>query len=192
MGMAVTSLVGKSIGQNDPHRAIRQTRLTLLMVGAYMGMTGVTFLVWRRSLIGFFNASPEIVAIGASVMICAAIFQIFDGMGIIFTSALRGAGDTLWPSVMFVVSHWVILIGGGFFIAHYAPGWGSLGPWCAATTLLILCGLLLWWRWNTRAWMKIDIFKHEADAGPPETAPVAADLRVGRDERKASEAPSGA
>jgi len=78
--------------------------------------------VWRRELIGFFSDNPEIVAIGAGVMICAAVFQVFDGMGIIYTNALRGAGDTLWPSVMFVVSHWLILIGGGYCIARYAPG----------------------------------------------------------------------
>ncbi|MHC4067182.1 MAG: MATE family efflux transporter, partial [Planctomycetota bacterium] len=158
VGMAVTSLVGRAIGQGDPQRAIRQTRVTLMIVGVYMGGLACAFLIWRRELIALFNDAPEIVAIGAGVMVCAAVFQLFDAMGIIYTSALRGAGDTLWPSAMFVVSHWVILIGGGYVMAVFAPGLASLGPWIAATTLLILCGLLLWWRWHGRTWMKIDIF----------------------------------
>ena len=165
VGMAVTSLVGKAIGQGDPQRAIRETRITLLISGSYMAAMGLAYLLLRRELIGLFNEAPQIVAIGTGIMVCAAVFQVFDGMGVIYTSALRGAGDTLWPSVMFVISHWVVLIGGGWSIAHFAPHLGSLGPWIAATGLLILCGILLWWRWNTRAWMKIDIFRHSAARG---------------------------
>ena len=40
----------------------------------------------------------------------------------------------------------------------------SESPWIAATALLIICGLLLWWRWHARAWMKIDIFRHDRGA----------------------------
>ena len=179
VGMALTALVGKAVGQGDPQRAIRQTRTVLLMVGVYMGMMSIAFLIWRRELIGFFNANPEIVAIGAGVMICAAAFQVFDAMGIIYTSALRGAGDTLWPSVMFVVSHWVILVAGGYSVAVLLPSLGSLGPWIAATILLIICGLLLWWRWHARAWMGIDIFRHES-APAPASATAGASENGGR------------
>lgn len=38
------------------------------------------------------------------------------------------------------------------------PDWGSLGPWIAAAALIIITALFLWWRWNGRAWMKIDLF----------------------------------
>jgi MATE family multidrug resistance protein len=162
VGMALTALVGKSVGQGDPQRAIREARTVLAVVGAYMGVMSVAFLIWRRELIAFFNDKPEVVAVGAAVMICAAAFQAFDAMGIIYTSALRGAGDTLWPSAMFVISHWVILVAGGFAMALLFPELGSLGPWIAATVLLIICGVLLWWRWHARAWMKIDIFRHDS------------------------------
>lgn len=158
VGMALTSLVGKSVGQGDYERAARQARTTMAMVGAYMLALGILFLTARRSLIAAFNAEPEIVAIGASIMVCAAFFQLFDAMGIVYTSALRGAGDTLWPSVMWVVVHWVVLVGGGYVVAVAAPSLGSLGPWMAATALLILGGVLLWWRWRTGKWTKIDIF----------------------------------
>ncbi len=175
VGMAVTSLVGKAVGQRDHWRAVRETRLAILAVGVYMGLMAAAFLFFGRELIAFFNDQPEIVAIGGGVMICAAVFQVFDGMGMIYTSALRGAGDTLWPSVMFVVSHWLILIGGGFLIAWFLPGLGSLGPWIAASGLLIICGLLLWWRWHVRAWMKIDIFREdEAGSGLEPTTDLAA------------------
>jgi len=185
VGMALTSLVGKSIGQGNPQRAVRQTRIALLLCCGYMGLMALIFLIWRRELIGFFNDTPTVVAVGTGVMICAAIFQVFDAMGIVYTSSLRGAGDTLWPSLMFIVSHWLILIGGGFAIAAFAPGLGSLGPWIAATGLLILCGLLLWWRWHARAWMKIDIFRHDRDAQDTATRPESSVASVESDGSKA-------
>ena len=103
-------------------------------------------------------------------MICAAIFQVFDGLGIAYNSALRGAGDTLWPAMFSSISHWSIVVGGGYVVAVLKPEWGSLGPWTAGTVLLILLSLALWWRWHSRAWQKIDIFKHEAPRDPdPQT-----------------------
>ncbi|MCP4249046.1 MAG: MATE family efflux transporter, partial [bacterium] len=161
VGMALTSLVGKSIGQNDPQRAVRQTRTTLSICGVYMAALSLVFVLFRRELIGLFNDDPEIVAVGAGLMICAAAFQVFDAMGIIYTSALRGAGDTTWPALLFVISHWVILIGGGGAMAFLAPELGRVGPWMAATILLIFWGLRLWWRWRVGAWKKIDLFKHD-------------------------------
>ncbi len=159
IGMAVTSLVGKSIGQGDPQRAIRQVRLAVLLGGAYMVVLSLIYFVFRRELIGWFNDSPEIVAIGASLMICAAVFQVFDAMGIVYVSALRGAGDTFWSSALNVVCHWLILIGGGLVMARFFPQFGSIGPWSAATSLLVVLGILLWRRWHQRGWMDIDIFK---------------------------------
>ena len=173
MGMALTSLIGKAIGQGDPQQAIRQTRMGVGVVLAYMATLSVVFLIWRRELIAFFNTDPEIVTIGASIMICAAVFQVFDGMGIVYTCALRGAGDTAWPSIVFVVSHWTILVGGGYVMAVMFPSWGSIGPWVAGTTLLVLLGFVLWYRWHSRAWMKIDIFKHEKDADPDRSSVTA-------------------
>ncbi len=169
----MTSLVGKSIGQNDPQRAIRQTHTTLMICGVYMAALSLVFVLFRRELIGIFDANPEVIAVGAGLMICAAAFQVFDAMGIIYTSALRGAGDTAWPALLFVISHWVILIGGGGAVALMAPELGSLGPWMAATILLIFCGLMLRWRWRARAWMRIDLFKHDKPAKEAPEPPAA-------------------
>ena len=164
LGMALTAMVGKAIGRGDKERAVRVTRIALWLTMAYMGVFSLLYLVAGGRLIGLLNSTPRVVHIGGGVMICAAIFQLFDGLGIVYNSALRGAGDTFWPSMLFVVAHWVILVGGGWAVAHYRPGWGSIGPWLAASVLLIVIGIALWWRWNSRRWMTIDLFAHERPA----------------------------
>ncbi|MFQ5413247.1 MAG: MATE family efflux transporter [Phycisphaerae bacterium] len=105
--MALSSLVGKSIGAGQPQRAIRQTRIAVALTFAYMGVLSTIYAVFGAELIGWFNRDPEVIRIGIQVMLCAAVFQLFDALGISYNGALRGAGDTFVPSVFFVVSTWV-------------------------------------------------------------------------------------
>ena len=164
VGIALSALVGKAVGQGDQDLAIRVTRICVSILVVYMALLSLVYLVFRGSLIGWFNQTPEVVRIASAVMICAVIFQVFDGLSIAYNSALRGAGDTFWPAALFVVSHWLIVVGGGWLVATLRPQWGSIGPWAAATFLIVFLGFALWWRWHSRAWRRIDIFKHEKKA----------------------------
>ena len=104
-------------------------------------------------------------------MLCAAVFQVFDAVAIAYSAALRGAGDTFVPSVFYIVSHWVIIVGGGWFMVTAFPQLGSLGPWLAASGLIVATGVFMWFRWHSRAWMKIDLFKADKGAPPRDGEP---------------------
>jgi MATE family multidrug resistance protein len=162
VGQALTALVGKSIGSRNPERAIREVRTAAMITLAYMGSLSLLYWLWGAELVGFFSNDASVIEIGAKIMVFAAVFQLFDAMAIAYNSALRGAGDTFIPSMFFIVSNWVIIVGGGWFMAATYPGLGSLGPWLAASFLIIITGLFLWWRWHSRAWMKIDLFRSRA------------------------------
>ncbi len=168
VGMALSSLVGKAIGAGDPDLAVRHTRSAVLLTLVYMGGLSVLYLAAGGPLIGLFSDNEEVIRIGARVMICAGIFQLFDALGINYTFALRGAGDTFWPSIFFVASTWSIIIGGGYAMTWFFPGLGSIGPWIASSTLIIVTALFLWWRWRGGAWRRINLL------GPPSEAPAAA------------------
>ncbi len=164
VGTALSALVGKAIGAGDHLQAMRITRVGAELMLGYMAVMSLIFLVGRESMIGFFSDDIEIIRIGSSVMICAAIFQIFDALGISYHSALRGAGDTFIPAVVFVVAHWIIIIGGGFAMAELYPQLESVGPWIAASLLIIVMSIYLWWRWQQKEWMNIDVFKYDTSA----------------------------
>ncbi len=159
VGQALTALIGKSIGSGDPERAIRETRVAALITLGYMGLLSLVYWLKGPELIHLFNPDAKIVEIGTTIMLCAAVFQLFDAIGITYNAALRGAGDTFVPSVFFIVSNWVIIVGCGWWVATHYPQLGSLGPWLAASGLIVITGVFLWWRWRGRAWMKIDLFK---------------------------------
>ncbi len=171
VGIALTSLVGRALGEGNPARAIRLTRIGVTGIVGFMGTWALIFFFGRRGLISLFNDTPAVVTIGSHVLICAAVFQVFDAMCLGYNAALRGAGDTFWPSAVFVVTHWLVIIGGGWLMVRTVPQWGSVGPWIAATALIVLLGLLLWGRWHSRKWLKINIFYR--DSAPSTASPAA-------------------
>jgi len=178
VGRALSALVGKSIGEGNPKRAIREARFVFFVTSVYMGSLSVVYAIFGSELIALWSDNSQVVRIGGHVMICAAAFQLFDALQITYGSALRGAGDTFIPSVFFIVSHWIIVVGGGWWVATAYPQLGSIGPWIAGAVLIAVSSLFLWWRWNGRAWMRIDLFRGERAArvqleSAAATAPVA-------------------
>ncbi len=163
--VAVTSLVGRYIGAGQPDIAMARARLGLGLAMGYMTACAVVFFVFRHPLIGFFVAGqgvpPEqaaaIIAIGGKLMICAAVFQTMDAIGIIYTGALRGAGDTVWPGVATMILGWTMLVGGGWVMVALFPGLESVGPWIAAAAYVIVYGFAMWWRFESGRWRSISL-----------------------------------
>ncbi len=177
VGQAITVMVGRAIGQGNFERARRFTRIGIAISFAYSVVVLVVYVSARPTLIGLFTDDPTVLAVGVKVMLCVALFQWFDVLGTSYYHALRGAGDTRWPMVMFVVSHWAVIIGGGSIVVWLRPDLGSLGPWMVATVLISFTGALLWWRWNSRAWMRINLFRDAPQPPPGGRAPVAVDAQ---------------
>jgi len=143
MGAATTALVGQYIGRDDPQ--------------GYMCTMGVIFLTFRRRLVGLFSAEETVITLGSQILVLAALFQIFDAIGIVMAGALRGAGDTRWPAVVTVSYSWLFFLPSSYFFGHVL-GYRALGGWLAATLYVMLYGLTMWWRFESGRWEKIDIF----------------------------------
>jgi MATE family multidrug resistance protein len=99
----------------------------------------------------------EFIAIGAKMLILVAIFQTIDALGIVYSGALRGAGDTVWPGIVTAVYSWVFIVGGGWIAVTYFEELGSIGPWIAAAVYIILIGLTMAVRFERGGWRSIDL-----------------------------------
>ncbi len=178
ISFALTAIVGRYLGAGDHRTAEARAWLGVRLTMVYMGLCGVAFVVFRRPLIGFFidpeevsaAATAEMLAIGGKLMICAAVFQIFDAIGITISGALRGAGDTVWPGVATAVSSWVCIIGVGVAMIVLFPQLESLGPWIGAATYIIVLSILLLWRFVAGPWRSMKLL--EETRPPLGAAPV--------------------
>jgi len=161
MGVALTAVVGKSIGRGDKEAATQQTRRTLLVAVLYMGAVGAGLYLFRHGIISIWNLNGMASALGAKLLICAAVFQIFDAVLLTYTGALRGAGDTLWLGLVTAAGAVFILGLGGSVIVACFPQWGAIGPWVAYTLHIIFVGLANCWRFRSKRWHKIDLFRRQ-------------------------------
>jgi MATE family multidrug resistance protein len=191
VGIATTALVGRYIGEGRPDLARRRAHAALLAAVTYMGFCALAFFLFRHDLVRFYiriapseNLSPaeaaarveEIVRIGGLLLLCAAVFQIFDATAIIFNGALRGAGDTFWPMIIMAALSWGVQFGGGLVIVHAFPELQSFGPWLAASAFIIVLALLFAWRFESGRWRKIDLLKNKEV--PPPLPPMDSALEV--------------
>ena len=154
---ALTAAVGKSIGQNRLDLARQNVRWCLLYTIGYMGLVGLTIGVFRYSLPGLFTEDHQVTRWAGPIMICCALYQIFDALTITFTGALRGAGDTAWPVFAYVTSAAVVMIGGGLLMTKIAVHWQCIGVWIPAMAHMVLMGVVLGLRYRFGPWESLKL-----------------------------------
>lgn len=171
MSIAVQAMVGKCIGAGEPDTARERVRLGVMVTMIYMGLCAAAMVLFREPLVRLFlsageaaggggvsHANPaEVLEIGARLLVLAAVFQVFDAVGITMVGALRGAGDTLWPGIVTMILAWGLIVGGGKALAAWMPEWGALGPWVGAAAYIIAFALSMAWRWRSGAWRKMKL-----------------------------------
>jgi MATE family multidrug resistance protein len=108
-----------------------------------------------------FTRDPAVVALAATLMLFAAVFQYTDGLQAISAGALRGLKDTRIPAWITVLSYWglglPVAIGLGGIGAEggarivFGLGWGPTGYWTGLIVGLSAAAVLLTWRFLTRS-----------------------------------------
>ena len=191
IGVATSAMVGKNIGAGRPDLARHHTHVALAVAMTYMGLCGLAFWLFRYPMVELLVAAPkdmppdqaaamkdQIIRIGVDIMILSALFQLFDAVGIIFIGALRGAGDTFWPMVLTIALSWGVIVGGGTAVAYMAPQWTSVGPWLAASSYVVVLGVVMAWRFESGAWRKINLLGKLAGEPTPEPLADRAPIRT--------------
>jgi Na+-driven multidrug efflux pump len=165
IGTALTAAVGKTIGQGRKDLVLRQTNVCLRVSMVYMGIVGICFFLFRNSLMAFWTIDPvkdkAVIDVGANILICAAVYQVFHAARTIYTGSLRGAGDTIWLAIVSGIGALLILGAGGAVMAALFPSLGALGPWITATISIIAIAWANRWRFKSKRWMDIDLFKRK-------------------------------
>lgn len=172
ISVACTAVVGKYMGMKRPDLAARRAWLALRLAMGYMITCGVMFVVFRGPMIRLFvppetapEDAAEVVRLGSMFLIATAAFQAFDAIAMTMSGALRGAGDTVAPGVYTLVLSWLVIVGGGTLAIHELPRLGSVGPWIAAASYIVLLSQLLLGRFLAGRWKSRKLIKDEPGAG---------------------------
>jgi len=93
-----------------------------------MSVFALVFVFGGRAIATGFVADPEVIALSAQLLLLAAVFQVFDGIQIVSSGALRGLEDTRVPMLLCILSYWFVVFPVSY-IAAFVIGWGAWGVW---------------------------------------------------------------
>jgi len=120
--------VGQAIGADDAGRARRAAAAGLLIGAGFMSLMAALFVGAPRLLAAAYTSVEGVVALAALLIPIAGYFQIFDGLQVVSSGVLRGAGDTRAPLVVNIIGFWFIGLPISLILA-FRLDYGPQGLW---------------------------------------------------------------
>lgn len=117
----------------------RSTLLTALVYGC---ICAVSFVVFRNYIPLLFNKNEDVLALAASLLLFAGLFQISDSTQAIGAGLLRGIKDVKTPTLLIAIAYWVIGIPLGYLLGFYFD-MGARGMWIGLIAGLTFASLFL-------------------------------------------------
>jgi len=141
--------VGQAYGAGDARGAATRGWTAILLGALFMGGAGVALGAAPRWIVRIYTDDAAVIAGGAVLLRIAALFQLFDGLQVVATGALRGLGDTRTPMLAHLAGYWVLGLPVSYLLC-FRFEWGAAGIWAGLSAALILIGsmLLIAWRWR--------------------------------------------
>ncbi len=155
---AASVLVGNWIGAGDPEAAARYGRQTYKLGFYYSTALALVMILLRHQLFRIFTNDPEVLALGASLAVIAAIFQYFDGARMLSSGILAGAWDTRYTMLVTLGLMWWMFIPLTWYLIVMRGG-NVTAAWIGACFCYLLQGAALYRRFVSGKWRRIDIFR---------------------------------
>ncbi len=150
IGTAATTLVGLNIGAGRPEQARRYANLAVCLGAAVMTCTGGLMFLCAPLMFSLLTPDAAIRALGVKVLRIEAFAEPLFAVSIVTAGALRGAGDTLIPSLINLASMWGVRITAASLLA---PRLGLVGVWIAMCGELCVRGLMFLVRLLRGKWL---------------------------------------
>lgn len=161
-GAALSTFVGQNLGANKPSRVRSGLHATLKLSTIVSVVVSVLSIIFREPLMKVFTQDPEVIRIGADyLLIISGFYMVFSAMFAI-NGALRGAGDTLIPMFITLLSLWFVRIPVSWVLAH---SMGINGIWWGAPIAWFLGMSLSYLYYMTGRWRTKTVIRHPEPAG---------------------------
>jgi MATE family multidrug resistance protein len=144
VGSAASVLVGHAIGEGDAPHARRVATSALACGASFMALCAVVLLAIPQAFAQAYTSVPGVVAIAATLIPIAGVFQVFDGLQVVASGVLRGAGDTRAAMIANMLGFWLIgmpvSLWLGFGLGRGVVGlwWGFVAGLAAVATFLVI------------------------------------------------------
>ena len=159
------TLVGQAIGRGRPADGVYSTTSALHITLAYMMLIAGIFVFMPEPLLVLFKEShhsPEqyaaIINLGVILLRFVAVFCFFDALNLVFSGAIKGAGDTrfiMWTIAALLLGIMIIPV----YLAVEVIGAGIYTAWTLATFYACSLGLAFMLRYCQGKWKRMRVIE---------------------------------
>ncbi|MFH1212459.1 MAG: MATE family efflux transporter [Candidatus Neomarinimicrobiota bacterium] len=162
--IAVSVLVGQYLGQERPDLAKRSAYSCFHVAFIYMGLMIAAFLlipeifikpfIYRADVATYREMSHTVITLLRFV----AVYSLFDTFNIIFSGAIKGAGDTRFVMYMLLILSVCVLIIPSYIVIVILHG-NLLVGWTCATIYICALGLAFFLRFLGGKWQTMRVIE---------------------------------
>jgi MATE family multidrug resistance protein len=179
LGIATTVLVGQRLGEDRPDLARRAVGTTYMLALAYMALISLLFVAAPDALLQFYKPDVEGAAahqqaihdLAVRLLFFVAAYNLFDATYIIFSSVLRGAGDTKFIMRVSIVSALAIIA--ATWLAVEQLGAGIYACWAIITAWVWLLAVTYIVRYRLGRWQSMRVIDQTHHGHAPASAAAA-------------------
>ena len=154
LGIAATVRVGIAYGRGDPEGIGRAGWTAFVLGTAFMALSCIAFLTLGPSIVTLFldpripeNASA--LALAATFLVVAGVFQLVDGAQVVAAHSLRGLSDTKTPMILAILGYWAVGLPVAWVLG-FTVGWRGVGIWIGLAAGLAFVAIVLVTRFAMR------------------------------------------
>jgi putative MATE family efflux protein len=167
MSIAAATLVGQYLGVGSTHLANKAVWACAGITAAFMGLMGIAFILVPVFITGLFTPQAVHLEWTPRLLFMVGFIQIPFGVGMVFRSALRGAGDARAVMWLTWITTWGVrlplayLLSGvaipasifGEAIANPSPiQYGFIGLWFGLVIEIVVRCIAFMVRWFQGSW----------------------------------------
>ncbi|PIE19413.1 MAG: MATE family efflux transporter [Proteobacteria bacterium] len=155
-GLAATTLVGRALGARQPKLAARYGWDTVLLGCAAMLLLGGTLAAAPGVWLGLLMNDPAAEALGILSLILLGLTQPIDGVGMVLSQTLIGAGAVRSVMLASVLLQWVLFLPAVYVFGVHMKG-GLLVLWVGMGLYRALFAVVMVVLFRRGAWAKIKV-----------------------------------
>jgi MATE family multidrug resistance protein len=165
-GMATSVLVGRALGADKPQIAQKTTYSAAKLTFGYMIVIAVCYWLFPNVFMLPFEAGASaeqmeaMKPIARTLLYFVSFYCIFDTGNIIFSAALKGAGDTRFVMWVSIVLNWLIMVIPSWAAITFLQGRARLYvAWFALTGYVCALAILFLLRFLTGKWKTMRVIE---------------------------------
>ena len=173
VNIGVTSLVGRYMGAGSPDTAHRATMSGLRMAWLYACCTLVAFSCFPEALVSVFRPADNAAVfeqaypMAVHMLRLASLYVLADATILVFSGALRGAGDTFWAMVISVGMHWALVAIQLVMLKGFDVPVET--AWLGLCLFIMAFSAIFYTRYRSGRWRLIRVVQPDEEPPPPAT-----------------------